>query len=116
MPIFAAAAEAELKALKTIAENGVHYFYPKHSDAVQRTPELLDSLPTRSREMVQTNMLKACNLTLAILKSLYPRVDLEAAGEEFAVICSDEEAKDLVKNFLDTATKIVEMIPSAPIM
>jgi hypothetical protein len=60
-------------------------------------------------------MLKASSLALTILKSLYPRADLEAAGEGFAATsCSDEEAKDLVKNFLGTATKIVEMIASAP--
>jgi hypothetical protein len=100
--------------LKTIVENVVQYFYLTHSDAMQRAPELLDSLPTRSREVIQTNMLKASSLTLGILKSLYPRADLDAAGEGFAATCSDEEANELVKGFLDTATKIIEMIPSAP--
>jgi hypothetical protein len=59
-------------------------------------------------------MLKDSSLTLTILKSLYPRADLEAAGEGFAATFSDEEVKKLVKSFQDTATKIIEMIPSAP--
>jgi hypothetical protein len=57
-------------------------------------------------------MLRASSPTLVILRSLYPRADLEAAGEGFAATCSDEEAKELVKSFLDTVTKIIEMIPS----
>jgi hypothetical protein len=80
---FFAAAEAELKALTTMVENIVEYFYPKHADAKQRAPELMDALPTRSREIIKMNMLKALSLTLAILKSLYPRVDLVAVGEGF---------------------------------
>jgi hypothetical protein len=100
-PLFAAA-EAELKALKTISENIVEYFCPKHSNAKQPAPELMDALSTRSREIIQKNMLKASSLTLAILKSLYPRADLEAAGEGFATTSSDEEGKALVISFLDS--------------
>jgi hypothetical protein len=45
MPIFAAATEAELKALKTIAENGVHYFYPKHSGRRAANPRAAGFTP-----------------------------------------------------------------------
>jgi hypothetical protein len=37
-------------------------------------------------------MKKSASLTLGILKSLNPQADLDAAGEGFAVTCSNEEA------------------------
>jgi hypothetical protein len=112
---FFAAAEDELRVLKTMAENIVEYFYPKHADAKQRVPELMDALPTQSREIIQKNMLKASSLTLAILKSLYPRADLVATSEGFATTCTREEADALVASFLDTVDKIVEMFPPVPL-
>jgi hypothetical protein len=36
------------------------------------------------------------SLILKILKSLYPRVDLDTVGEGFAATCTDEEALKLV--------------------
>jgi hypothetical protein len=42
---------------------------------------MLDSLPTRSQEIILTNMKQSASLTLGILKSLYPRADLDAVGE-----------------------------------
>jgi hypothetical protein len=105
-----ASAEAELRTLKVIDENVVAYFYPQNSDTTSRAPELLDMLPTRSREVITSNMRKASTLTLGILKSLYPKVDIDPAGEGFATTCSKEEATDLVQSFLETATQVIEMI------
>jgi hypothetical protein len=59
---------------------------------------MLDSLPTRSQEIVLANMRQSASLTLGILKSLYPRDDLHAVCEGFAMTCSDEEALTLVKD------------------
>jgi hypothetical protein len=59
---------------------------------------MLDSLPTRSQEIILTNMRQSASLTLGILKSLYPRADLDMAGEGFVVTCSDEEALTLVED------------------
>jgi hypothetical protein len=42
------------------------------------------------------------SLTLGILKSLYPRADLDAVGEGFTVTCSDEEALNLVEESVVT--------------
>jgi hypothetical protein len=108
--MFPADMEAELQTLKVIAENVVAYFYPQDSDTVSRAPELLDVLPTRSWEIIISNMSKVSNLTLRILKSLYPKVDLGAAGEGFAATCSEDEATDLVQSFLETVIEILEMI------
>jgi hypothetical protein len=52
---------------------------------------MLNNIPTRSQEIIITNMRQSASLTLRILKSLYPQADLDAAGEGFAVTCSDEE-------------------------
>jgi hypothetical protein len=41
-------------------------------------------------------MRQSVSLTLGILKSLYPRADLDMAGEGFAVTCGDEDAEKLV--------------------
>jgi hypothetical protein len=46
-------------------------------------------------------MLQSVSLTLGILKSLYPRTDLDVAGEGFAATCNDEEALKLVKDYQD---------------
>jgi hypothetical protein len=43
-------------------------------------------------------MRQLASLTLVILKSLYPRADLDAAGEGFVLTCSDEEALKLIED------------------
>jgi hypothetical protein len=53
-------------------------------------PQMLDSLLTRSREIILANMKQSTSLTLEILKSLYPHGDLDAAGEGFAATYSDD--------------------------
>jgi hypothetical protein len=50
------------------------------------------------------------SLTLGILKSLYPRADLDAVGEGFAVTCSDEEALKLVEDSTKTVGRVVDML------
>jgi hypothetical protein len=103
--------EAELQDLKAMAENIVAYFYPQDSDTVAWVPELLDMLPARSREVITSNMRKASRLTLGILKSLYPKADLDVAGEGFTATCSKDEVADLVQSFMESATRVIEMIP-----
>jgi hypothetical protein len=55
-------------------------------------------------------MRQSASLTLGILKSLYPRADLDAAGEGFAATCSDEEALKLVEDSVVMAGQIVDML------
>jgi hypothetical protein len=50
------------------------------------------------------------SLTLRILKSLYPWVDLDTAGEGFVVTCSDEEAFKHVDDSAMTSGKIIDML------
>jgi hypothetical protein len=90
--------------------NPVAFFYPGESSSEARTPQMLDSLPMRSREIVLANMRQLTSLTLKILMSLYPRADLDAAGEGFAVTCSDEEALKLVEDSAVTAGHVVDML------
>jgi hypothetical protein len=71
---------------------------------------MLDNLPTRSQEIFLTNMKQSTSLTLRILKSLYPRADLDAAGEGFVATCSDKEALKLVKDSAVRAGHIVDML------
>jgi hypothetical protein len=59
---------------------------------------MLDSPPTRSQEIILANMRQSVSLTLEILKSLYPQVDLDAAGEGFTMTCSDEKALKLIES------------------
>jgi hypothetical protein len=90
--------------------NIVAFFYPGESPSDACAPQMLDSLPTRSREIILANMRKSVSLTLRILKSLYPRAELDAAGEGFAMTCSDEEALKLVENSAVTAGQIIDML------
>jgi hypothetical protein len=71
---------------------------------------MLDNLLNWSQEIILTNMRQSASLTLGILKSLYPRADLDAAGEGFTMICSDEEALKLVEDSAKTASQIVDML------
>jgi hypothetical protein len=71
---------------------------------------MLDSLLTKSREIILTNMKQSGSLTLNILKSLYPRADLDATGEGFTATCSDEEALKRVEDSAVMAGHIVDML------
>jgi hypothetical protein len=73
-------------------------------------PQLLDSLPARSRAIVLTNMRQSTSLTLETLKYLYPWADLDAAGEGFTVTCSDEEALKLIEDSVVMVRHIVDML------
>jgi hypothetical protein len=55
-------------------------------------------------------MKQLTSLTLVILKSLYPRADLDAADEGFAATCSDEEALKLIEDSVVTVGHIVDML------
>jgi hypothetical protein len=102
--------DAELNTLKAMVDNVVAFFYPGESSSGTRAPQMLDSLSTRSREIILTNMRQSASLTLGILKSLYPRADLDAAGEGFAVTCSNEEALKLVEESTIMTGHIMDML------
>jgi hypothetical protein len=88
----------------------VAYFYPNDSDSAACAPLLLDRR-LRSREVILSNMRKASSLTLRILKSLYPRADLDVAGDDFAATCSKDETHKLVEDSIVMATWVIEMLP-----
>jgi hypothetical protein len=56
------------------------------------------------------NMWQSVRLTLGILKSLYTQTDLDAVGEGFTVICTDEEALKLVENSIVTTGQVIDML------
>jgi hypothetical protein len=55
-------------------------------------------------------MKQSTSLTLGILKSLYPRADLDTTREGFAATCSDEEALNLVEDSAVMVRHIVDML------
>jgi hypothetical protein len=55
-------------------------------------------------------MKQAVGLTLGILKSLYPRADLDAAGEGFVATYTSEESLKLVEDSDSMADCIVDMV------
>jgi hypothetical protein len=71
---------------------------------------MLDSLPMMSQEIILANMRQSASLTIGILKSLYPRADLDVAGEGFMVTCSDEEALKLVEDSAMMVGQVVDML------
>jgi hypothetical protein len=72
---------------------------------------LLDMLLTRSWEIIISNMRKVSSLTLGILKSRYPRDNLDAASEGFTTTCTEEETDKLVEDSTEMATRVIEMLP-----
>jgi hypothetical protein len=92
-------------------ENAITFFYAGKSTIGTRAPQMLDSLPTRSRQIIIANMKQSVSLTLGILKSLYPRADLGTAGEGFTATCSDDEALKLIEDSAVMAEHIVVMLP-----
>jgi DNA helicase IV len=97
--------------MKTLIENVVAYFYPDDLDSVSRAPMLLDGLPTRSCEVILANMRKASSLTLGVLKSLYPRANLDAVGEAFVATYTKDEANKLMEDSAVMASEVMEMLP-----
>jgi hypothetical protein len=68
-------------------------------------------LPTQPREVIICNMRNVSWLTLGILTSMYLKAEIGAVGEGFAATCSEDEAYNLVQSFLETVTRMIEMIP-----
>jgi hypothetical protein len=93
-----------------MVENAVAFFYPDDPASTARAPLLLDGLPTRSHDVILSNMRKTASLTLGILKSLYPQANWDATGEGFAATCSEDEATKLVEESTATASRVVEML------
>jgi hypothetical protein len=94
-----------------MVENAIAFFYPGESSTGTHAPQILDSLPTRSQEIILVNMRQSASLTLSILKSPYPRTDLDMEGEGFAMTCSDEEALKLIEDYVVLAGHIMDMLP-----
>jgi hypothetical protein len=103
--------EAELQTLKAMVENAVAFLYPDDHASATRAPQLLDGLPTWSQQVILANMKKATNLTLTILKSLYPQANLDVAGKGFMMTCTEDEANKLMDDSAVTTYQIVEMLP-----
>jgi hypothetical protein len=55
-----------------MVDNAVAFFYPGESSFEARSPQMLDSMPMRYQEIILANMRQSVNLTLRILKYLYP--------------------------------------------
>jgi hypothetical protein len=56
-------------------------------------------------------MKRSMSLTLAILKSLYPRADLDMTGEGFVATCTDKEASKLIEDSTVIVEHIINMLP-----
>jgi hypothetical protein len=93
-----------------MVENVIAFFYPGESSIEACAPQMVDNFPSRSREIILANMKQSVSLTLEILKSLYPRADLDAVGDGIAVTCSDEEALKLIEDSAVTAVHIMDML------
>jgi hypothetical protein len=109
-PLRLTESNAKLNALKAMVNNAVAFFYPGDSSFDAHAPQMLDCLSSRSQEIILANMRQSVSLTLGILNSLYPRADLDAAGEGFAATCSDEEALKLVEDSAKTTSQVVDML------
>jgi hypothetical protein len=71
---------------------------------------MMDSLPTKSQEIILANMRQSSSINLSILKSLYSRADLDPVGEDFTATCSNEEALKFIEDSDVTVRHIVDML------
>jgi hypothetical protein len=55
-------------------------------------------------------MRKVSSLTLRILKSIYPWVDLVMAGEGFPATCTEDEANQLMEDSAVMVSRVMEML------
>jgi hypothetical protein len=109
-PLWLTESDAKLNALKVMVDNVVAFSYPDESSSRTQDPQTLDSLPTRSWEIILTNMKQLASLTLGILKSLYPWADLDTAGEGCVMTYGDEEALKLIEDSTMTAGHIMDIL------
>jgi hypothetical protein len=110
-PLRLAESDAELIAIKAMVENAIAFLYPSDSSTTAQATQMLDSLSNRSWEIILANLKQSASLTLEILNSLYPWVDLDAAGDGFAATYSDDEALKLIEDYAVTARRIIDMLP-----
>jgi hypothetical protein len=89
----------------------VSFFYPKDPSSDTRILQLLYGLPNWCQEVILAKMKQAVSLTLGILKSLYPRADLDAAGDDFVATYIGKDALKLVEDSALTVDRIVDMVP-----
>jgi hypothetical protein len=109
-PIRITESDAELNTLKVMVKKAVSFFYPKDPSSDAQTPQLINVLPNRCRDINLANMKQAVSLTLSILKSLYPRADLDVAGDGFVMTYTGEESLKLMKDSAFTADRIIDMV------
>jgi hypothetical protein len=64
----------------------------------------------KSRELIKKQILMASSLTLGVLKSLYPHANLDVVGEGFTKDCDQAQAAQLIKDSLQAAAQIIDMI------
>jgi hypothetical protein len=72
--------------------------------------QLLDGLPTHSREVILYSMKQSTSFTLRILRSLYSQANMDVVGEGFTVTFTDKEALKLMEDSTILVDWIVEMI------
>jgi hypothetical protein len=109
-PLRLAESDVELNVLKGMVDNMVAFFYSCESSSKAHATHMLDSLATRSREIILANMRQTASPTLRILMSLNRRVDLDAAGEGFAVTYSDDEALKLIEDSAVMVEHVIGML------
>jgi hypothetical protein len=93
-----------------MVDNAVSFFYLGKPSSAIHAPRMLHSLSIQSWEIILANLWQPASLTLGILKSLYPWANLDAAGEGFAMTCTNKEALKLVENSAVIVGQVVDML------
>jgi hypothetical protein len=93
-----------------MVENAIVFFYLGESSTGMHAPQIVESLPTRSQEIILANMKQSASLTLEILNSLYPQANLDTTDEGLAVTYSNEEPLKLIEDSIVMLGHIVDML------
>ena len=98
--------------MEKAADPVLEVFFPgfrERSDVPARA-ELLEATPERVKTLIRDVALVSSDQALALVKSHYPRVDLQRVGEGFAADAGDEEIESLMVEARAISSIIVDDI------
>jgi len=92
----------------------LEYFYPDIGITDSEIPRLLDSLPAWVYGYIKASFMKACSLTLDILKSQSPNAVLDVAADGWAATVDRERTEQLMDNFRKARCRLARMLSTKP--
>ena len=91
----------------------IKYFTP-HTDPTIGMANLLNKIPNQARDWVRRIAERSSQVTMGILKSLYPRANIDAAGDGWAQDVTQDQAGALADSSQSAAERVTRMLDLFP--